>query len=78
MSTITASPGWGHRGRPRSVAEAAGMDSAKRHIFPSRVVRRRKEEEEAAAVAERSRPVQLLSRGGTHGLVTFDIFYTIF
>lgn len=73
-----ASPGWGHRGRPRSAGRAAGMDSGS-DTFPDRNVRRRRRRRRrAAAVAERSRPAQLLSRGGTHGLVTFDIFYTIF
>lgn len=79
MSTTHSSPGWGHRGRSRSAGRAAGMDSGS-DTFPERCVRRRRRRRRrrAAAVAERSRPAQLLSRGGTHGLVTFDIFCTIF
>lgn len=49
--------------------QGTGMDS--------REVRRRRRRR-AAAMAERSLPSQLLSHGGTHGLVTFDISYTIF
>lgn len=68
-------------GTPRPGGAAgtdSGSDTSPDTSPEPRVTRRRRRRRPAAAVAERSRPAQLLSRGGTHGLVTFDIFYTIF
>lgn len=80
-SFACSSLSWGRRGRQRCPLrrQGAGDELGGSDTFSERSARRRRRRRQrAAAMAERSLPAQLLSCGGTHGLVTFDIFYKIF